>query len=159
VEGEIGAAGRLPEPEQPLELEEGLLDRSQLRRIPARSGEGGAFHLDGEAHLEHVDGGGDATAHLGGERANGRGGMVGGEDAGPLAGLHQAVGGERRQRLADHRARYAEALGEPALGRQLLAGQDVAGEQLRAQGFGDLRRKLAPRRQPRLRIGCHVSAP
>ena len=151
------------EPQQPLELEERLLDRRFLRRAAALRGERGALDLDGEADLEHVErrstpGCPSRTASAPKVEARWRDG----EHAGALPRLDQPVGGERGDRLAHHRAADAELRGQLRLGRQLagragmtppMRSARAASRRRVAESFGARRQRIAVRvghRQPPL---------
>ena len=99
VEREIGLAGRLAELEQPLELEEGLLDRASCAALRRMRRKAGALDLDAHAHFEHVDRLADLVADLVAERAEGERRMLEHEDAGALPRFDQPVGGERWRSL------------------------------------------------------------
>ena len=104
-----------------------------------------AFDSDPEVdHVEHVVVGADGGG-LDGERR--RLGYGEDERAAALEGFDEALGAQPGDRLADHRPRHRELVDELGLGWQLVAGRQVAGEDLVLQAGDDpLRRTVSSSR-------------
>ena len=129
----------------------GVEHRRQLLVGMAVGGQPGGVAFERDAHLLAAQVGGDVLRL--GQRADARRRLVADEGAEALVRGDQAVGAQPQQRLAHHRARDAEALGDVHLRRQLLADLQAAGgdllEDLAVQLVGEPP-PLAGREQQRL---------
>ena len=132
MKGEIGLAGRLIECEQPLKFEEGLLDRGFLRTVVPECRKPGTFDFDPHAHFENVYGLRNLVADVEADRAEGKHRMIAHEDTSTLSWLHQSIRRKRCNGFAYHGTAHPKGFRQLILGRHLLAGRNLAGQNLRA---------------------------